>query len=452
MSASIAAEWAEDALGVNGAAEQNLHCCFDAGRNGYWLKNARGEWISLNETQIKRELRGRRISPKVREGAYTSPLDEALLDIQHNHDVHYAGALAGYDAGIHEIGSHRILVTESPQLIEPCKGDWSLIRTVTEGLLHDPDFNQIDHFYGWLKISYEALRARELRPGQALGIVGPRNCGKSLEQNLITQMLGRRSARPYQFMSGLTPFNSDLFEAEHLMIEDEQSSFDIRIRRNFGAHLKAITVIERQRCHAKNRIPVTLTPFWRLTISVNDEPENLMVLPPIDDSIEDKLIILRASRAPMPMPTATLKQRERFWETLVSQLPAFLYFLCEWEIPRELSSERFGVKHFQHPEILRQLDDLAPEFRLRRLIDESIVHPGDEWQGSADELERKLTEKDSATQYEARRLFSFNTACGVYLGRLAKRFPERFVNKHTMRGNLWTIRGERTQEELSMKV
>jgi hypothetical protein len=28
-------------------------------------------------------------------------------------------------------------------------------------------------------------------------------------------------------------------------------------------------------------------------VTVNDEPENLMVLPPIDDSIEDKLIILR---------------------------------------------------------------------------------------------------------------------------------------------------------------
>ena len=61
-------------------------------------------------------------------------------------------------------------------------------------------------------------------------------------------------------------------------------------------------------------------------MSVNDEPENLMVLPPIDDSIEDKLIILRASKSPMPMPTATLEQRKAFWETLEERtagVPAF---------------------------------------------------------------------------------------------------------------------------------
>jgi hypothetical protein len=244
-------------------------------------------------------------------------------------------------------------------------------------------------------------------------------------------------------MSGLTPFNSDLFEAEHLMIEDEQASTDIRTRRNLGAQLKNLTVIDWQRCHAKNRIPVSLTPFWRLSISVNDEPENLMVLPPIDDSIEDKLIILRAARAPMPMPTTTLEQRKAFWETLESELPAFLYHLCEWEIPAELSSERFGIKHFQHPEILQQLDELAPEFRLLRLLDDAIARPGEEWEGSADALERKLTEKDGPNQYEARRLFSWNTACGVYLGRLAKRFPDRFSHQRTASERYWIIRGEK---------
>ena len=152
-------------------------------------------------------------------------------------------------------------------------------------------------------------------------------------------------------MSGLTPFNSDLFEAEHLMIEDEQASTDIRARRNFGAQLKNITVVDWQRCHAKNRVAISLSPFWRLSVTVNDEPENLMVLPPIDDSIEDKLIILRASKFPMPMRTATLEQRKVFWQRLIDELPAFLDFLLQWEIPRELTSERFGMRHFHHPDI-----------------------------------------------------------------------------------------------------
>ena len=39
---------------------------------------------------------------------------------------------------------------------------------------------------------------------------------------------------------------------------------------------------------------------------MNDEPENLMVLTQIEDSIEDKLIILRASKFTMPM-------RQQLW-------------------------------------------------------------------------------------------------------------------------------------------
>jgi hypothetical protein len=258
-------------------------------------------------------------------------------------------------------------------------------------------------------------------------MAGPHDCGKSLLQNIITLLLGGRMAKPYQFMMGGTPFNYDLFAAEHLMIEDEAASTDIRARRHFGANLKNVTVSEVQRCHAKNRNPVSLTPFWRLTISVNNEPENLMVLPPIEDSIEDKLILLKAHKKPMPARTGTIPERNAFWGSLVAELPAFVDFLLKWEIPIELRSERFGITHFHHPELLRAIDDLAPENRLLTLIDTELFKEGNarHWEGSAMELEKLLTDRDASTSYTARQLFSFNTACGVYLGRLAKKAPTR---------------------------
>jgi CHC2 zinc finger len=414
---------------------------FDAGRKEYWTPNNRGGWINLNETQFKRILKQRGISPKIPEGTYVSPLDEQLIEIQQTCDVHYAGALAGHGAGVYDMGERRILVTESPRIIQTVSGAWPTLRAVIDGLLGDPQFDQRPYLFGWLKVSFETLQAGERRPGQALVLAGEHGCGKSLLQNLITLMIGGRSARPYQFMSGLTSFNSDLFEAEHLMIEDEQASTDIRARRNFGAQLKNIAVVDWQRCHAKNRVAISLAPFWRLSVTVNDEPENLMVLPPIDDSIEDKLIILRASKFPMPMPTVTLEQRKQFWQTLEGELPGFLYYLTHWNIPGELSSERFGVAHFHHPEILRAIDDLAPEFRLLRLIDDDLFQSAaaGSWEGSAEQLERELSGEESRCRNEARKLFTFNTACGVYLGRLAKRRPDRFSGEHTRRGNQWTI-------------
>jgi hypothetical protein len=386
---------------------------FDTGRNLYWILNRRGGWISLNETQFKRVLRKRNVSPTIPKDSYVSPLDERLIEIQQTCDVQYAGALAGHSAGVYDAGERRILITESPHFIEPKQGEWPTLQTLIDGLLRDPDFDQRPYLYGWLKVAFEALSARRRRPGQLLVLAGIHDCGKSLLQNLITLIFGGRAARPYQFMSGLTPFNSDLFEAEHLMIEDEQASYDIRSRRNFGAQLKNITATEWQRCHAKNRVAISLAPFWRLSMSVNDEPENLMVLPPIDDSIEDKLIILRASQSPMPMPTATLDQRCAFWDQLQGELPAFLDYLTHWLIPQKLSSERFGITHFHHPEILQAIDNLAPEFRLLRLIDEELFdyqYETSAWEGSAEQLERSLCKDESKCRYEARKLFTFNTA------------------------------------------
>ena len=415
---------------------------FDTGRNLYWVLNQRGGWIALNETQFKRILRQQGVSPRVPQDSHVSPLDERLIEVQQTCDVHYAGALAGYAAGVYNASERRILVTESPRTIEPQAGVWPTLRSFFKGLLCDADLDQRPFLFGWVKVACEALRAGKLMPGQLLVLAGVHDCGKSLLQNLITLMLGGRAAKPYQFMSGLTPFNSDLFEAEHLMIEDEQASYDIRSRRNFGAQIKNITATEWQRCHAKNRPAISLAPFWRVSMSVNDEPENLMVLPPIDDSIEDKVILLRAAKNPMPMPTATLDQRAAFRQKLVGELPAFLDCMAEWSIPPELKSERFGITHFHHSAILQEIDSLAPEFKLLRLIEEALFRDYDEeeWEGSAEELERLLCAKDSGCQYEARRLFAFNTACGVYLARLAKKYPQRFENSRVGNIRTWRIK------------
>jgi len=54
---------------------------FDAGRNCYWIRDDRGDWISLNETQFKRMLRRQGVSPKTLENAFVSPLDLRLIAI-----------------------------------------------------------------------------------------------------------------------------------------------------------------------------------------------------------------------------------------------------------------------------------------------------------------------------------------------------------------------------------
>ncbi|MFZ3374804.1 MAG: BT4734/BF3469 family protein, partial [Chthoniobacterales bacterium] len=273
-----------------------MHAHYDSGKKCYWTQNSRGGWIEINEQSLRRILKDSGFNATPTQGQSLSQVDQKLIEIQLQQDVAYAGPLAGYQRGVLECYGNRILVTTSPKLIEPKAGDWPVLNQFLQNLLIDGAYDQRPYVFAWLRLAYEALRAGHRRPGPVMGLAGPRNSGKSLLQNLFTVILGGRVAKPYRYMSGHTDFNGELFSAEHLMIEDEAPSTDLRSRRALGAHIKAFTVNETQSCHVKNRQALTLSPFWRVSISVNDEPENLMILPPISDSeydsLGDKIILL----------------------------------------------------------------------------------------------------------------------------------------------------------------
>ena len=407
----------------------------------YWRANQTGGWQKINDTSVHTDLISRGYSVLKDEATCLSEVDVTKRQIQLKNDIVYAGPLAGYDAGHHHICNQSILVTQSPVVIEPKQGQWPLINAIIEGLLINGEIDQTPYLFGWIKVAYEAIRDRKLMPGQALAIAGPRESGKSLIQALITEILGGRAAKPYQYMTGGTSFNSEHFGAEHLMIEDESASTDIRARRNLGAAIKNLTVNTVQRCHAKNRTALSLTPFWRLTISVNEEPENLMVMPPIDESIIDKIILLKAHRCVMPMPTNTPREREVFFKALRAELPAFLYDLMRWDIPESLMNARFGVCSYQHPELLEALNDIQPELQLLSILDQSLCFNvlTREWNGTAERLEQELTQQDASFSHKSRKLFYYSNACGSYLGKLAKHFPDRISCRKVRGTTIWTI-------------
>ena len=423
----------------NHGEPKRLDVVYDPARKCYWIPNDRGEMIEITETALTRHLASAGFINDRKNG--NTQLDDELNRIQCTRDVQYAGPLAGHGVGLQEMCGQRILVTRPPRLLQPAPGECPTLEQFIVDLFDDPDhpeFDQIQYVLSWLKVSYESMLNGELRPGQLLAIAGPRDCGKSLFQALITEMLGGRSAKPYRYMSGATEFNGDLF-AEHLMIEDEVAFTDIRARRHFGARIKDFTVNMVQSCHAKNRPALSLKPFWRNTITLNDEPENLLILPPIDDSLEDKIILLRAKKAGLPADIGTAQGRKNYWAQLMSELPAFLDLLVHYQIPGALHSGRFGIKHFQHPALMAALSELSPEERLLALIDtalEETNHCG-QWNGTATDLERMLAETKVA--FESRRLLDWNNAVGTYLGRLAKKHPNRVRAQRTNHIRQWTI-------------
>ena len=176
-------------------------------------------------------------------------------------------------------------------------------------------------------------------------------------------------------------------------------------------------------------------PLWRLSITVNDEPEHLMVLPPLDDSLKDKIILLRAYKK--TLPTAGYEQRAKFRQTLSDELPAFLHWLGQWQIPETLVCSRFGTTHYHHPNLVDAISELSPEARLWGLIQGTVLLDAREWKGTARELENKLL--DSSSHREAEKTLSWPNACGVFLGRLQKQMPESVKQDRGNDRREWTL-------------
>jgi len=332
------------------------------------------------------------------------------------------------------------------QLPEPVKGGWSVLKQVLRGLLCINEEIEIGEaqfhtFCGWVKSSVEALREGREQQQQALAICGPAGCGKSLIQHLITEMLAGRSAKAERYFNGKTDFNADLFAAEHLILEDNHVSTRITDRLKLGASLKEHCVgVTTASLHAKGRTAINIRPWWRVSITLNDDPEAMMILPPLDEQLADKIILLRASRSEFPMPVKSSDDKQAFRNQLTKDIPAFLHWLLhEYEIPAACADmHRYNVATFHHPELKESLEKLSPESNLLELIDSCFAEDfsGAQIKLSAKTIEARIRAYDPrATE----KILSFNNAMGTYLGRLSKKRLERIRYWRTNTGGLWEI-------------
>lgn len=379
----------------------------------YYLDTER-EFVPVDRSSVIRHMKSW--------GHSTDSIESALCRIQTQGFINFAGPLAGLQRGLHSSGGAKLLAISSPAIIQAVPGAFPTIKAVIKGLLleEEGDQTQVDVFLAWLKFARESLLAGRYRPGQALALAGPRGCGKSLLIDLTTRALGGRRANPYPFFTGRTHFNADLAGAELLAVDDEVGSTDIRSRRHLAASIKSSLFSGDVRIEGKNRAALGFRPIWRMMMALNDDPEALLVLPPITDDIEDKVILLKCRKSPLPMPAHTMEQREAFFAKLIEELPALLHWLETWEMPDALREERCGVKAFHHPVLLEALHELSPEGQLELLIDTAadanvLRLP---WEGTAKQLKIILSGLQ-ATARDAEKLLGHHPpATGNYLARL----------------------------------
>ena len=420
----------------------DIHYC-SAGKN-WWVKDASGSFRCLPPTLVSKHLQTLGVSG-FRDHTGPSKVDRIMIDKAMD-PVYFAGPVAGYQAGLLLLGTRKILVTESCVPMKAKEGDATRLKEWIFDLVGRDD-NQYWTLLYWLHFRRKALLTGRHHFGQLLVLAGPAGCGKSFFQScVITPLLGGRMARPYRYMAGQTAFNSELFAASHLAIEDETPARDLASRRSLGNQIKVLLFTKDQSCHPKGVDAFSLRPLWTMSLSVNAEPENLMILPPIDESLADKIIILLVQKPVDPMRSESRDDEgQRLAALADKELPAFAHELDQLVIPTHWEDARCGVRAFQNPTVMKELQALAPEEMMHPMISETLFSiPPHYWKGSALQLQKLLC--SGIYSHEAKKLLSYPTACGVYLARLAASRPAEYSKQFNRGVVFWVIQSTQGNE------
>jgi hypothetical protein len=336
----------------------------------------------------------------------------------------WVGGLAGHHRGLMTHQGRSFLIITEPDIPASAKGDCPLHLSVIEQAFPDQDARTV--FLAWLAHGVQAIRKHTHQPAPMLVMAGKAGAGKSLLAHISKQAMGGRTANPMTAWTGKLPWNDNLLEAELLLIDDSVSSTDPRARKAFGSHFKEAIYAGDVSINTRRKSSIELRPVWRVMVCCNETPENLSVIPPLEDGIEDKIILLKISHIKTPMPACSTEEKAAFRKALAAELPAFLHYLASVTVPDHLAdaNARSGVTAWKDPELLEAITEISPEKRLENLLSLSFnkgffpLEAGESKWMSAAEVQSNLQNRDSPTSTQAQHLLSYHAVCGTYLSTL----------------------------------
>ncbi len=380
----------------------------------FYVKNLHKEWMPITDGVAKHYL----IRAGFRGGKSEASLTEAddqLLTVRERDCVTFAGPIAGQKTGMLVTNGDRVLVTRAPMLPIAKKGAFPL----WEAILQQQYGEALDYVLEWHRQSY----LRVLHGGgpflPALAIAGKSGLGKTMLANVLTKnLLGGRVGKPFRYMAGETPFNSELCGSELLLLDDVPDRMKSDKLGLIRAELKRMLADPTDSLHRKKADALTVPVVRSTMICLNDEPHNLRFLDLSDSSMADKLILLRVLARPDVLPDASDFENERALEVkLKKEIPHLLWFILhDFKMPKKTAWRR-GEPCYREPELVSIAHEDDAVTRVLWLLGELDVMPTEPL--AAPEWERRLR-KDKGEL--ADRILD-SVSLGHVLRDSAKRFP-----------------------------
>ena len=421
----------------------DLNVFYEHWNHRYW-EQTEEIFLSLSETNVQRRLLDVGLASSRKYG--TSEIDKTLIRLQRENKVDYVGQIAGWPVGCYAYGNKKILVTAQTPLLAATYGGSTVIQDFRERL-YGPEQAAVKH--AWTKLAIEARKEgeRRIKAGltpawpiqQTICIVGAKNHGKTLDAQIDLLAIGGPAAKavnPAQSLNGDTSFNEDLSEEIVHLMDDEGGRDDYAARRRFGEEIKKSVATIGKRVHGKGKKAITLDPFTRTIILLNDKLEDIRVLPPMDKGMGDKFILLKTVGSGVDHNDGrTFQSRRDHYMNAVSD---YLGWLENWKIPEWLQDpeNRYGIKSYHNQDVLDSLAELSNETQLVQLM--LKFHELDGTIKTSGEVYSRLLEDGLyTTSHRAETLTIAKNAIifGKIMAAAADRFPNILIPKGRSNGS-----------------
>jgi hypothetical protein len=168
-----------------------------------------------------------------------------------------------------------------------------------------------------------------------------------MNYRVLRPIFGGMQGDPYEYLMNQNRFNVELFEAYFWAMDDAAAPRGEH-RGSVLSKLKAFAVNPSHRIEEKHQTAKSLEHVGRLSVTLNDDPGSLALLPEINDNTRDKFCFFATRPYSGKWPTNAALER-----TLAEELPHFLHWLLEWQPPEDLlENSRMGVKSYFDPDLL----------------------------------------------------------------------------------------------------
>lgn len=381
----------------------------------YYLRQGKKLIGPMSEGPLKAHLRTFGVDP--------SSNDCPTCKIRLHQSVDFVGEVAGHAAGLHEFNGCKFLVPTGPTIIEAGPGNGQFVFDILISLLAGHGEIQYDNFLAWLKRAREAVKRGRRTKLPVLVVAGAGGNGKTLLIKIVSLCLGGRMAKAYRFLTGETHFNKSVIGSELLHVDDDAASRDPKSRAILGQTIKSNQFANTVSVEPKGVDAIDLAPVHAVIIAVNDSPQHLRVLPELDESMRDKIILLRTSRA--LIPKELVGEEDLILERIMAALPGFLRELEALNTEDQYNDLTGRLNCHWNESLVEQLRSLAPEEELLELaysqlnFVSGLTDGALAWEGTAADLTSALTAAEARTRFAASRLFVWPGAAGTYLSRLS---------------------------------